>query len=270
MAATKISALTQLTSPDPLDLVAIVDDPSGTPITKNITLADLAKGFRVIQCSGQSLTGSEATSLASLAATWNTTGTPTAISLNITDTASNAASLLMDLLVGGSSRFKVAKTGDLTIAGQLRLANTTGCELVKQSATNYIESTTGFSMSAGAGSGCSMQNNGFTLGPSATIGFTNSNGVSAKDTILARDAANILAQRNGTNAQTKRLYGTYTDASNYRRVSLAMTTAGVATLLPEGAGTGASGNVLHISGLPTSNPGPGILWNNAGTPAIGT
>jgi hypothetical protein len=49
-----------------------------------------------------------------------------------------------------------------------------------------------------------------------------------------------------------------------------MTTAGVATITPTGNGSGASGNVLHISGLPTSNPGPGILWNNAGTPAIGT
>ena len=90
------------------------------------------------------------------------------------------------------------------------------------------------------------------------------------DLILARDAAATLALRNGTAAQTLRTYGTYTDASNYRRVALSMTTAGVATLLPEGAGTGSSGNVIHISGLPTSNPGPGILWNNAGTPAIGT
>lgn len=87
---------------------------------------------------------------------------------------------------------------------------------------------------------------------------------------LLRDESFTLAQRNGTNAQTSRLYGTYTDASNYRRVALAMTTAGVASIAPEGAGTGASGNVLHISGLPTSNPGPGILWNDAGTVKVGT
>jgi len=90
------------------------------------------------------------------------------------------------------------------------------------------------------------------------------------DLFLQRDAANTLALRNSTNAQKFNSYGTYTDVSNYRRVALAMTTTGVATLKPEGAGSGASGNVLHISGLPTSNPGPGILWNNAGTPAIGT
>ena len=104
-----------------------------------------------------------------------------------------------------------------------------------------------------------------------SIGFSSTSSANtAMDTILVRDAANTLALRNGTNAQTFRVYGTFTDASNYRRLTQTMSTAGVAEIKPEGAGTGASGNVLHISGLPTSNPGPGILWNNAGTPAIGT
>jgi hypothetical protein len=93
---------------------------------------------------------------------------------------------------------------------------------------------------------------------------------------VIRDLRNELekaknpAQRNGTNAQTARTYGTYTDTSNYRRIAIAMTTAGVASIAPEGAGTGASGNVLHISGLPTSNPGAGILWNDSGTVKVGT
>lgn len=48
--------------------------------------------------------------------TWNTTGTPTAIKLNVTDTASNASSLLMDLQVGGTSKFKVTKGGAVSVA----------------------------------------------------------------------------------------------------------------------------------------------------------
>ncbi len=80
----------------------------------------------------------------------------------------------------------------------------------------------------------------------------------------------LMQIQNGPNNCRVELFGAYTDASNYRRLALASTTAGVFSITPEGAGTGASGNVLHISGLPTSNPGPGILWNNAGTPAIGT
>jgi hypothetical protein len=63
--------------------------------------------------SGTSLTGATATEVLSMAGTWNTSGTPTAIKLNITDTASNAASKLVDLQVGAASVFKVSKNGDV-------------------------------------------------------------------------------------------------------------------------------------------------------------
>jgi hypothetical protein len=68
----------------------------------------------------------------------------------------------------------------------------------------------------------------------------------------------------------KGIFFTFTDSSNGRWLEQSMTTAGVAVLRPTGNGTGASGNLLHISGLPTSNPGPGILWNDAGTVKVGT
>lgn len=180
-----------------------------------------------------------------MADTWNAGGTTfTALKMNVTDTASAAASLLMDLQVGGATRFNVSKSGLAT------------------SAVGYVA---GVKVQIDTGlPGLSMALEG-SVAWSSTANYFNT-----KDLILLRDAANILAQRNGANAQSKRVYGTYTDASNYRRLAMGMTTAGVASIAPEGAGTGASGNVLHISGLPTSNPGPGILWNNAGTPAIGT
>lgn len=41
MANAKISQLTALTTPDPGDLLAIVDDPGGTPVTKKITVETL-------------------------------------------------------------------------------------------------------------------------------------------------------------------------------------------------------------------------------------
>ena len=41
MADTKISALTALTTPVAADLLAIVDDPAGTPITKKVTVGDV-------------------------------------------------------------------------------------------------------------------------------------------------------------------------------------------------------------------------------------
>lgn len=47
--------------------------------------------------------------------TWNAGGTTfTAVKMNVTDTASDAASLLIDLQVGGVSQFSVTKAGALT------------------------------------------------------------------------------------------------------------------------------------------------------------
>jgi len=192
--------------------------------------------------------------------TWNDAGTTFAgLRMNVTDTASNSGSSLMDLRVGGVTQFRVAKNGQV-------------------SAVSYSGVDGGFSAIAFHGSVSSSANGavrdgiGFvTRANSAYSWVSNTNaGSGTIDLSLARDAANTLALRNGTNAQAFRLYGTFTDASNHRRLVATMSTSGVAEIKPEGAGTGVDGNVLHISGLPTANPGPGILWNDGGTPAIGT
>jgi hypothetical protein len=74
----------------------------------------------------------------------------------------------------------------------------------------------------------------------------------AKDLILARDAANTLAQRNGTNAQTFRVYNTYTSGSNYERLGI-QASSNAFFITPEAAtGTvrelvaGAAGSVTRI------------------------
>jgi hypothetical protein len=59
----------------------------------------------------------------------------------------------------------------------------------------------------------------------------------AADVRLYRDAADTLAQRRGTNAQTFNVYGTYTDGSNYERLTI-RTDSTEHALLSEGAGTG--------------------------------
>lgn len=56
-------------------------------------------------------TGTAAVSAHTITQTWNTTGAPTLFLANVTDTASDAASLLMDLQVGSASKFKVSKGG---------------------------------------------------------------------------------------------------------------------------------------------------------------
>jgi hypothetical protein len=174
---------------------------------------------------------------------WNSAGTTfKGIALDVTDTASASGSLLMDLQVGGASQFSVSKAGGLTLAGTAGASTITSTSNIL-----LLNGQTSVAINPGV----------FFLGNSYDLSLT-------------RDAANTLAQRNGTNAQAFRVYGTFTDASNLRRLVMNMSAAGVAEIKPEGLGTGASGNVLHISGLPTANPGAGILWNNGGTVEVGT
>jgi hypothetical protein len=95
-----------------------------------------------------SLTGSNAQSLIDLAGTWNTSGNPTAIKLNITNTASGATAKLIDLQVGGTSEFVVDKAGYtgintgspnsfLHVAGSLRLPITTKTATYTLDSTDY-------------------------------------------------------------------------------------------------------------------------------------
>lgn len=64
-----------------------------------------------IGLSGFSLTGSNISSVLDLSGTWNTSGTPSAIKLNITDTSSNANSNLLNLQIGSTTKYRVDKSG---------------------------------------------------------------------------------------------------------------------------------------------------------------
>jgi hypothetical protein len=154
-----------------------------------------------------------------LTQTWNDAAvTYTGLQVNVTDTASNAASLLADFQVGGSSRFTIGKTG-----------------FTFRAATIFA--------------GISSDGSGRILLNSSTAGGVRVSGdlqIGLSDTVLLRDAANTLAQRNGTAQQESRIYGTYTGPGNYRRLALKMDTAGVAQIVAEGGGAGASGNRLEF------------------------
>jgi hypothetical protein len=157
----------------------------------------------------------------SMVDTWNNAGTTfTAIKMNVTDTASAAGSLLMDLQVGGSSLFSVTKTGSTNSTGNVVLSSGTSV-MQMSSLAGY-----GYHMAAGYA---------VTWGNSATL-----NG--SIDLSLFRDAANTLAQRNGTNAQAFRVYRTFTDASNYARLEMSFSGTN-ASIFIDVAGSGATGNL---------------------------
>jgi hypothetical protein len=105
MATKRISqfnSLAQIDVAPTADVLPIVD--TGGSETKKVT--------------AQALVGA---SVADMVATWNNIATTfNGIKLEVTDTASAAGSLLINLQVGGSSKFNVTKAGSMIAAGSIR------------------------------------------------------------------------------------------------------------------------------------------------------
>lgn len=205
-----------------------------------------AVNTNALAVTGFSLTGSDAHSLIDLAGTWNTSGTPTGIKLNITNTSSPVASNLLDLQVGGISNFHVQARGRAVVSS------------VSGDSPQYAALLNTDTIGR-IGFGLDASDN-----PNISFG---AGGGSARDLFLYRDAANTLAQRNGANAQTSRIYGSFTDASNGDWISLTKAAGGAATISTVANGTGTSGNLnLYGNAVVLSASGGSNTWTvNSGT-----
>jgi hypothetical protein len=147
---------------------------------------------------------------------WSTSGTGLGV-----NAASGFTGNLLDLQVNGTSKASLNSNGALTAAATFFSSNS-----IKIDAEISLKAI-------------------------STINWTNgSTASSTVDLTLARDAADTLAQRRTTNAQTFRCYGTFTDASNYVRASLSSTSTAV-TLAAETAGTGADDIPLNLTAAGT-------------------
>jgi hypothetical protein len=219
-----------------------------------------APTFLAQSLTGQSLTGTQATSLVNMAATWNTTGTPTALQLNVTDTASNAASKLMDLQVGGVSKFKVEKTGSLNIAnGSFLLRdNVSGANEMRFLNNGLVFRAINEALVL------KMSTGGMWVHTDKYIGFGDAIGT-LPDTTFFQDAAGILAQRNGTAAQAFRVYNAYygTTADEWLEIDWKTTVGTVKIGANKGATGGARALALSIEGTPVF----GLSSNNSASSA---
>ena len=204
-----------------------------------------------------------------LSQSWNNNlVTFTGIKFNVASDVSATGSLLMDLQVGGVSKFKVDKAGAATALGGINVGGQGNSSLIPAGWVGTLQTEGSAAMWFAAGSNAlgNPSGGGISMNTTGIIGW----GGTAPDLYIRRDLANTLAQRNGANGQTLRVYGNYLTGSDFRRLKMAMSLAGVAEIKPEDGGTYAGSTVLYISGLPTSNPGPGILWNNGGVVNVGT
>jgi hypothetical protein len=229
--------------------VTVFTDYYSTLITAPIAGANvtLTNGWALglmgaLKASGQGLSGAQSQSLVDLATTWNTSGLPTAIKLNVVDTASNAASLFLDFQQSSVSRFSVTKDGSVTATTKFQIGT----------ATN-----------AGIGS------NKLCLSNIGSLQWTaNASAFTAADLLLARDAANTLAQRNGVNPQAFRIYGTYTDGSNFERAAI-NTGADYAEFAAETAGTGDDDLDVRLTPAGAGKVRFGTVTVNADAPVTG-
>ncbi len=174
--------------------------------------------------------GTATTPAVNIASTWTTTGAPTALKVNVTASPDNtsASSLLMDVQLNGASQFKVLK-----------------------SLSSYsIFEHQGAVVSRAFITPRSYLSNG-DIGLTGLIGWSNgpqSPSAPFFDLVITRDAAaGALAQRNGTNAQTSRVYGTYTSATNYERLGIeAGKTGGTAEHVIDSQKGSGGGSLLPI------------------------
>lgn len=199
--------------------------------------------------------------------TWNAAGvTFTGLRVNVTNTASAAASRPLAIQVNSTDVMKVGLAGEIlgygTYTFNVSLFNSAALAL------GGITSATGKMIGIGSNVGNSLA--GIVMSSDSQIFWTSvaqGSGVNAAnpsnaDLFLARDAAGILAQRNGTNAQTKRLYNTYISASVYERLSIGWA-SNICTIKTEHTGAvlrglnigGAGTDLLGFYGtLPTIRP----------------
>lgn len=86
-----------------------------------------------LNITGYSVTGSGTTPMLDLNGTWNTSGAVTALKINVTNTASDSTSKLMDLQVGGTTQASITRAGILLAqritepAGVVALYNSAFC-----------------------------------------------------------------------------------------------------------------------------------------------
>lgn len=193
--------------------------------------------------------------------------------------AANTFKVMADgqLTVGNATNEKVLvgfKLSGLTYPGIWFGTNTTTPSL-----SNYsflYETSSDYTILNGP-NGAYLRNNNTNVAAAISTGIilntlswaSNTSNLSGPDIFLQRDAANTLAQRNGTNGQTLRVYNTYTDASNYERATLTWS-SNVAYFRNQNAGTGSARLLIPVTGATTVAGLPSAATAGAGARAFVT
>lgn len=232
-------------------------------------------------------------SIINLAQTWNTTGSPTALKLNVTNTASGASSLLADFQVGAASKFSIDKTGGFkSAANGIALAGTTFASgqfgFAGGSSFTFLQSS-GIS---GAGNATlalfSTVNLTATSGTLSTLGaggsYTPSSGTCVINGFIVNPTIN---QSSGATGISRGIYinPTLTSAADFRGLEIANTVGfgvyqsgtSILNYFAGNVGIGLTSPSAKLDITDTTLSGSGALsgsalniaqtWNTTGTPS---
>lgn len=290
--ATGVSGLganvaTFLATPSSANLLAAMTDETGTgalvfantptlvtPVlgvaTATAVTITPAANAEALTVSGGSLTGSNASSFVSVTGTWNTSGTPSAIKATITDTASNAASLLLDLGTASARQFQVSKSGHAIFSATSRLywsagnitfefRNAADSAYVSVRAESFFAGTTGVVVTSTRLATDAVEiGNTSWRGDAAVINLLplsgiswNSSGFGAQDLFLGRGAAATL--RLGTVDAAAPIAQTITTQGS--RAGTDNNVSGANFTIRSGIGTGSSVGSSLIFQTPTAVAG---------------
>lgn len=196
---------------------------TASPTTAKLVIADTA------------LAGSGSLNGGALAIsqTWNTTGSPSAILLDVTNTARGASSALLNLRIGGVTKIRVDKEGSLTFgpwasAPAIYNGNPANGGSLEGGAAlllaHYLSgTTTGYGIWFGRVTGTRQA----TSGESGNLRFTDTfNPTSGTGVYNAQAITPTINQTGGANGITRGLYvnPTLTAAANWRGIELGNTT----------------------------------------------
>ncbi len=173
-----------------------------------------------------------------LAQTWNAAGVSfVGLRFDVTNTASATGSRVLHFTVGGTNNLLGIYRDASGFAATPRF------EIGSTGVTWNIRTRTG------GGVGCNFDS---IVGLGSILQFGVGSGTTAGDLILQRDAANIFAQVNGTNAQEFRIYNTFTSATNHERGFLRWSSNVFEIGTEEGSGGGSRRDLRLRTGIGTN------------------
>jgi hypothetical protein len=212
--------------PNASGTIALTSDFAAPPAIGSTTPA--AGTFTTLTANNGTITASAP--VLTLAQTWNASGTIfTGLNLALTNTASASGSSYFNINLDGVEALSIRR-GESTANATLIRCGGSGLRWTARTRT-------------GGGVGLNFEH---TLGIGSSLEFlATASGTTAGDVFLLRDgASDTLAQRRSTNAQTFRIYNTYTDATNFERLRLAWASNSAILGTEKGSGGGTARDLV--------------------------